>query len=68
MAVFKDLQKLVSQSQRGNTRKEVQPRYKRLVFITRPAPESPQVYKCDLCESSPFPNEDELSKHVAANH
>ena len=46
----------------------IQPRYKRPIFTTPPAPESPHVYKCDLCDSSSFPTEDELSKHVAANH
>jgi hypothetical protein len=46
----------------------IQPRYKRPVFTTPPAPESPHVYKCDLCNTSSFSNEDELGKHVVVKH
>ena len=46
----------------------IQPRYKRPVFTTPPTPEVSHVYKCDLCEMPSFPNQDELSKHVATEH
>ena len=46
----------------------IQPRYRRPVFTTPSSPELPHVYKCDLCDSRSFSNEDELSKHVSTEH
>lgn len=46
----------------------IQPRYKRPVYTTPPAPETPRTYICDLCKVATFSDEEELSKHIAEQH
>jgi hypothetical protein len=46
----------------------IQPRYKRPVYTTPPAPEMPRTYICDLCEVATFKDEEELSKHITEQH
>jgi hypothetical protein len=46
----------------------IQPRYKRPVYTTPPAPEMPRTNICDLCKVATFKDEEELSKHIAEQH